>query len=83
LQIPWEHVSPEAQSEVWEQVHCMPVCVAVHVAVGPHWLFVVHVTQAWPTQTSPALHCAFDVHVAQPPRHSAQIWIGAQFPPWQ
>jgi hypothetical protein len=83
LHIPDEHVSPEAQSVFCVHVHCMPVCVAVQVALEPHWLFEVHVTQSWPSHTSPALHWAFDVHVVQPPRHSAQTSIGAQFPPWQ
>lgn len=42
-QTPEEQVSPEAQSVDAAHVHCIPVCVAVHWAVDPHWLFVVHV----------------------------------------
>lgn len=40
---PEEHVSPAAQSVLRVQVHCIPMCVAVHWALGPHCAFDVHV----------------------------------------
>jgi hypothetical protein len=48
------------------------VCVVVHDPVGPHWLFEAHVTQTFPSQTSPFEHWLFDVQVWQPPVHSTQ-----------
>jgi hypothetical protein len=41
-QTPPVHVSPAAQSVLTEQAHCDVVCVAMQVAVGPHWPFAVH-----------------------------------------
>jgi hypothetical protein len=41
-QTPPVHVSPAAQSVLCAHAHCDVVCVAVQVAVGPHWLFAVH-----------------------------------------
>jgi hypothetical protein len=69
-QTPDEQISPDAQSPSTEQVHCMPVCVAVQTADGPHWVLDVHVTHAWFTQTWPGLHWLLDVQVVQPPVHS-------------
>jgi hypothetical protein len=40
--MPPEHISPAAQSPFTEHVHWNPVWLAVHCAVGPHWLFIVH-----------------------------------------
>jgi hypothetical protein len=72
--MPDPQVSPVAQSPSMVHVHCMPEWVAAHVAVGPHWLFEVQVTQACPTQTSPALHCVFETQVGHPPVHSTHTW---------
>ena len=75
VQTPDEHPSPVAQSLSSEQVHCSDVCVAVHVADGPHCESAVQVVQAWLTQTWPALHWLLVVHVAQPPgEHATQAW---------
>jgi hypothetical protein len=45
-QTPPEHVWLAAQSVLLEQVHCIPLCVAVQMALGPHCAFEVHVVQA-------------------------------------
>jgi hypothetical protein len=76
---PW-HVSLVAQSVSTEQVHCIPVCVVVHWAAGPHWLFVVQLWQTWLMHTSPAVQLLFWVHDVHPPRHSTQTWMGSQLP---
>jgi len=51
----------------------MPVCVAVQLPLDPHCEPDVHATQVWLTHTWPALHCQFEVQVAQPPVHSTQV----------
>jgi len=56
VQIPDEQVSGEGQSVFTVQVHCIPVCVAVHIALGPHWLLEVQVTHWFPWQTWPGWH---------------------------
>jgi hypothetical protein len=43
---PLEHVSLGAQSVLTEQVHCIPMCVAAQIALGPHCAFEVHAVQA-------------------------------------
>jgi hypothetical protein len=55
-QTPESHASPVAQSVLTEHVHCNVECVAVHWALGPHWLFDAQAPQDPPLQTSPAGH---------------------------
>lgn len=79
-QTPDAQDSPEAQSVSAEQVHCTPVCVAVQVADGPHWLFAVHVVHWLFTQASPVLHWLFVLQLVQPLRHCEQDRIGEHMP---
>jgi hypothetical protein len=75
--IPPRHSSPGAQSVACEHVHWDVECVAVHVAVGPHWLFVVHAWQVPPAQTSPGRHWTFAVQLGQAvPTHARHAWYG-------
>jgi hypothetical protein len=55
-QTPESHASPVAQSVLTEHVHCNVECVAVHWALGPHWLFDAQAPHDPPLQTSPAGH---------------------------
>jgi hypothetical protein len=54
------------------------VCVAAHFALGPHWLSDEQVAQAPLSQTSPGEHCAFELHVWQPPVHCVQTRSSSQ-----
>jgi hypothetical protein len=78
VQMPDAHTSPDAQSLLAEHVHSNVVCVGVHWALGPHWLFVEQAPQAPATQTWPVVHCWFDVQPAQlAPLHATQAWYGS------
>ncbi len=52
-QRPETQASPEAQSLLIEHVHSNFVCVGVHCALGPHWLFEVQFVQVPPLQICP------------------------------
>jgi hypothetical protein len=56
VQRPEAQASPEAQSLLTLHVHCKVECVAVHWALGPHWLFDAQGPQDPPAQTCPAGH---------------------------
>jgi len=84
-QMPELHVSGDWQSPFTVHVHCVPVCVDPHTAVGPHWLLDVQVTHWLPTQTWPGMHWLFVVQLGQPPVHCWQTMYGLHMekPPWQ
>jgi hypothetical protein len=67
---------PDEQSVSIVQVHRTPVCVAWQIALGPHCVFDVQVTRAWPTHTSPAAHGELVVHVAQSEQCSEHVLYG-------
>jgi hypothetical protein len=79
-QIPDEQVSGGVQSVSTVQVHCIPLCVAAHVAVGPHWPSEVQTTQVFPAQTWPGWHWLLDTQVGQPPVHSVQTRSASHIP---
>jgi hypothetical protein len=69
-----------------EHVHCIPLCVAVHAALGPHCESDEQVVQLWFRQTWPALHWLFCVQFAQPVGHGAHVSYARhiEMPPvWQ
>jgi hypothetical protein len=72
-QTPDEQTSSEGQSVSAVHVHCIPTCVPVQIEAGPHCAFDEHAVQAWFTQTWPALHWLFDVHVEQPLVHGMHV----------
>jgi hypothetical protein len=83
VQMPAAHASPVAQSPLTVQVHWTELCVAVHVAVGPHWLSAVQSPHFPPVHTSPAPHSSFEVHplLGQPdPVHTAHASYDWQLP---
>lgn len=58
---PAAHASPDAQSLDAVHVHWIVECVAVHFALGPHWLSDAHSVHAPPEQILPAAHSLFEV----------------------
>jgi hypothetical protein len=78
--MPEAQVSPVAQSLSAAHVHWTAWCVAVHLALGPHWLSEEQVSHLPPSQTWPAEHWPFTVQVGQSLVHGMQPVYCVQLP---